>query len=118
MDYLMAFLVGGALCAIAQIIMDTRKLQAGEILVVYITAGVILSGLGLYDYIVEIGGSGATVPLMGFGYSLVKGTIRAVNESGLIGVFTGGLTATSAGICAAIVFGYLMSLLGKAKTKY
>ena len=108
MDYLLTFIVGGIICVIAQIIMDSRKLVSGEILVIYITAGVILSALGIYEYVVQIGGCGATVPLTGFGYSLVKGTIRAVNEFGLIGVFTGGLTATSAGICAAIVFGYLM----------
>ena len=84
----------------------------------YITAGVILTAVGVYEPLVALGKAGATVPLTGFGYSLVKGTIAAVESKGFIGIFTGGLTATSAGIAAAIVFGYIMSIVGKAKTKF
>lgn len=116
-EYLPVFLVGGALCLIAQIIMDSTKLVSGQILVMYITLGVLLTAIGVYEPLVAYGKAGATVPLTGFGYSLVKGTIAAVEERGLIGVFTGGLSATAAGICAAVVFGYFASLLGKAKTK-
>ncbi len=118
MNYIWVFIVGGLLCVIAQIIMDTTKLVSGQILVIYITAGVILTAVGIYEPIVQLGKAGATVPLTGFGYSLVKGTIAAVEERGFIGIFTGGLSATSAGIAAAVVFGYIMSLIGKAKTKF
>lgn len=83
----------------------------------YVVAGVVLTALGLYEPLVELAGSGATVPLTGFGYSLVKGTFSAIDEKGFIGIFTGGLTATSAGICAALVFGYLASSVVKPKTK-
>lgn len=116
-EYLWAFVIGGALCLIAQIIMDLTKLVSGEILVIYVVAGVVLSALGIYEYLVDLGGCGATVPLTGFGYTLVKGTMTAVDERGLIGVFTGGLTAAAGGIGSAVVFGYIFSLIGRAKTK-
>ena len=103
---------------VAQIIMDATKLVSGEILVIYIVSGVVFTALGIYGPLVEIGRCGATVPLTGFGYSLVNGTIKAVQQNGFIGIFTGGLSATSAGIAAAVVFGYLFSLVGKAKTKF
>ena len=117
MTYLWVFLVGGTLCIIAQIIVDNTKYVAGQILVMYIVGGVVLTALGLYEPLVELAGSGATVPLTGFGYALVKGTFSAIDEQGFIGIFTGGLTATSAGICAALVFGYLASAVAKPRTK-
>lgn len=117
MDYVWIFVVGGLLCVIAQIIMDTTKLVAGEILVVYIVAGVILTAVGIYEPLVELGGTGATVPLTGFGYALVKGTFEAVDKQGFLGIFTGGLSAAAAGICAAVLFGYIMSVFSHARTK-
>ena len=117
MDYLPVFITGGILCLIAQIIIDNTKLVSGQILVIYITLGVILTALGLYEPIVKFGKAGATVPLMGFGYSLVKGTIGAIHQSGFIGIFTGGLMATAAGICAAVSFGFIFALVSRAKTK-
>ncbi len=117
-ELLCVFLTGGVLCLIAQIIMDATKLVSGEILVIYITSGVILSAIGVYEPIVQFGQCGATVPLTGFGYSLVKGTIAAVEQDGFIGIFTGGLSATAAGIGAAILFGYIFALVGRARTKF
>ena len=117
-DYIWVFVIGGILCMIAQIIMDATKLVSGQILVMYIVAGVVLTALGLYEPIVELGKCGATVPLTGFGYSLVNGTIKAIQQDGFIGIFTGGLTATSAGIAAAMVFGFFFAYIGRAKTKY
>ncbi len=117
-DFLKVFLVGGLLCLIAQILMDATKLVSAEILVIYIVAGVILTAVGLYEPIIEFGKCGASVPLTGFGYSLVNGVGEAIDEYGFLGVFTGGFTATAAGISAAIVFGYLISLFSSAKTKY
>ncbi len=117
MVYLKAFLVGGALCVIAQVLMDTTKLTSGRILVIYVTAGAILSGLGIYQKIIDIGGAGASIPLTGFGHSLAQGTIKAVKEDGILGAFTGGLTATAGGISAAIIFGYLMAVIFNPKTK-
>lgn len=108
-----AFLVGGALCLIAQLLMDLTKpsVTAAHILVTYVTAGAVLTGLGLYAPLVKIGGAGATVPLTGFGYSLAKGAINAVETEGLHGAFSGGLEATAAGIAAAVVFSYLIALI-------
>ncbi|AIS52413.1 stage V sporulation protein AEB [Thermoanaerobacter kivui] len=117
MDYLKAFLVGGLICAIAQILIDKTKLTPARILVTYVTLGAILGGLGVYKKLIDIGGAGATIPLLGFGNSLSQGVIKAVEKDGLIGVFTGGLTATAGGISAAIFFGYLFSLIFNPKTK-
>lgn len=117
MEYLWAFIIGGLICVIGQILMDVANLTPGVILVAFVTAGVFLGALNIYDYIIDIGGAGATIPLPGFGYSLAKSAIKAVNENGLIGAFTGGITGTAGGITAAIVFGYLMSLIFNAKTK-
>ena len=97
--------------------MDTTKLTPARILVIFVTAGAILGAFGIYDKLVEIGGAGATVPLPGFGNSLAKGAIKAVEEKGLIGAFTGGITGTAAGITAAIFFGYIMALIFNPKTK-
>lgn len=117
MVYVSAFIVGGIICVIGQILMDTTKLTPARILVMFVTIGAILGAFGLYDKIVKIGGAGASVPLPGFGNSLAKGAIKAVEEKGLIGAFTGGITGTAAGITAAIFFGYLMAVIFNPKTK-
>ena len=117
MEYLNAFLCGGLLCAVGQIILDRTNLTPARILTGYVMAGVFLQAVGVYQYVVDWGGAGATVPLTGFGYSLAKGVARAVAEKGLLGVITGGLTATSGGIAAAVVFGLLMAILCRPKEK-
>jgi stage V sporulation protein AE len=117
MDYLKAFVVGGLICVIGQILMDMTKLTPARVLVIFVTLGVILQGFGIYQKLVDIGGAGATVPLPGFGYSLAKGAIKGVKESGIIGAFTGGITATAGGVTGAIVFGYLMAVLFNPKSK-
>ena len=117
MQLLRCFIVGGALCVIGQILIDKTKLTPARILVAYVTTGVILGGLGIYKYLVDFAGSGATIPLTGFGYNLAKGTIEAVKENGLIGAFTGGLKASAGGIAAAVFFGYITSLISKPKIK-
>jgi len=117
MEYLKAFLCGGVLCAIGQILIDKTKLTPARILVTYVVSGVVLGGLGLYKYVVEWGGAGATVPLTGFGYTLAKGVQKAVNEQGFLGAFTGGITATAGGIAAAVFFGFLVALLFQPKSK-
>lgn len=117
MDYIRAFITGGIICVIGQILMDKTKLTPARILVIFVTTGAILGAFGIYDKIVDIGGAGATVPLPGFGNSLAKGAIKAVKEQGLIGAFTGGITGTAAGITAAIFFGYLMAVIFNPKTK-
>ncbi|MCI2105740.1 MAG: stage V sporulation protein AE [Intestinimonas sp.] len=117
MDYLRAFLCGGILCIIGQILIDKTKLTPARILVCYVVAGVILGGIGIYQPIVDWGGAGATVPLTGFGYTLSKGVAKAVSEQGFLGIFTGGVIATAGGIAAAIFFGYVVALLFKAKPK-
>lgn len=114
---LKCFVTGGILCLIGQILIDKTKLTPARILVIYVTAGVILGGLGIYQYLVDFAGAGATVPLTGFGYNLAKGTMQAVQENGLIGAFTGGLKASAGGIAAAIFFGYIASLISKPKMK-
>lgn len=117
LQLLKCFVTGGILCLIGQILIDKTKLTPARILVTYVTVGVILGGLGIYQYLVDFAGAGATVPLTGFGYNLAKGTIQAVQENGLIGAFTGGLKASAGGIAAAIFFGYLASLISKPKMK-
>lgn len=111
------FIVGGLICVIGQILIDKTKLTPARILVLFVTTGVILGGLGVYKYLVDFAGSGATVPLTGFGYNLAKGTMKAIDENGLIGVFTGGLKASAGGIAAAVFFGYIASLVSKPKIK-
>lgn len=115
--YLQVFLVGGILCVIAQILMDKTSLTPARILVGYVVAGVILTAVGIYEPIVEFGKAGATVPLTGFGYSLAKGVFKAIDENGFIGILTGGISGTAAGITAAIFFGYLFSVIFKPKMK-
>ena len=117
MQLLRCFVVGGTLCIIGQILIDKTKLTPARILVAYVTIGVILGGLGIYKYLVDFAGSGATVPLTGFGYNLSKGTIEAVQQNVLIGAFTGGLKASAGGIAAAVFFGYIASLISKPKIK-
>ena len=117
MEYLKAFICGGMLCAIGQILSDKTKLTPARILTGYVVAGVILSAVGVYAPLAEWGGAGATVPLTGFGYSLAKGVQKAVGEKGWLGILTGGLTATAGGITAAVVFAVLMALLFKPGDK-
>ena len=115
--YLKVFLVGGALCAIGELLTLLTKLTPARILVCYILTGVVLSAAGWYGPLVEFAGAGATIPLSGFGHSLVKGATEAARKEGVIGAFTGGITATAAGVAAALVFGYLVALIFKPKTK-
>ena len=117
MDYIKAFIVGGLLCLIGQILIDKTKLTPARILVSYVVIGVILGAFGLYKPLAEFAGAGATVPLTGFGYNLSKGVKEAVQEDGFIGIFTGGLKACAGGITAALTAGLLASILFKAKDK-
>ncbi|MBE6546224.1 MAG: stage V sporulation protein AE [Ruminococcaceae bacterium] len=117
MDYIWAFLVGGAFCVIAQILLDKTSLSPARILVGYVVAGVILGAVGLYAPLVEFAGAGATTPLTGFGFLIAKGIRAAVDENGLLGALTGGLTAAAAGTAAALCFGYLAALFSRGKPK-
>ena len=117
LPYLRAFVCGGALCLIGQILIDKTSLTPARILVSYVVAGVILGGLGIYPWLVEWGGAGATVPLTGFGYLLAKGVAQAVVEKGALGILTGGITAAAGGITAAVLFGLLGALLFKSRPK-
>ncbi len=114
---LKCFIVSGIICIIGQILIDKTKLTPAKILVIFVTTGAILGGLGIYKYLVDFAGCGATVPLTGFGYNLSKGAIEAVQSSGLLGAFTGGVKAAAGGIAAAVFFGYLASLISKPKMK-
>ena len=116
-DYLLAFLIGGAICTVGQLLMSLTRLTPARILVLFVTAGVVLTALGLYRPVVEIGGAGATVPLTGVGYSLANGAIEGAKNEGILGAVTGGVKATAAGITAAVFFGYLFALLFTPKTK-
>lgn len=117
MEFLRVFCVGGLLCAIAQILIDKFKLTPARILVIYVTSGVFLTLIGLYKPIVDFAGCGATVPLTGFGYTLAKGAAMGVEKYGFWGIFSGGVTGSAAGIAAAVVFGFLMALIFKPKSK-
>ena len=117
MDYIKAFLVGGALCLIGQILIDKTKLTPARILVSYVVCGVLLTAIGIYKPLVDFAGAGATVPLTGFGYCLANGVKEAVDADGFLGIFTGGLKATAGGITAAIISGLVVSLIFKAKDK-
>ena len=117
MDYLKAFLVGGFLCAVGQILIDKTKLTPARILVAYVVAGVVLGGIGLYQPVVDWAGAGATIPLTGFGNTLAKGVKEAVQEDGLLGALTGGLKATAGGITAAVFFGVLAAFFFQPKDK-
>ena len=119
MDYLYAFVIGGFLCSIAQVLIDKTKLTPARILVLYVVGGLVLTAIGVYKPLVEFAGAGATVPLTGFGYSLAQGVKKAVEENGLFGAITGGLTATAGGITVAMISGlisaYLVSLFSRKK---
>lgn len=117
MDYIRAFVVGGTICLIGQILMDKTKMTPARILVTFVTAGVILGALGIYEPIFKYGKAGASVPLPGFGYALAKGAMKEVDKYGLIGAFTGGIKGTAAGIAGAIFFGYLMAIIFNPKAK-
>jgi stage V sporulation protein AE len=117
MEFLKAFLVGGGLCAVGQILIDKTKMTPARILVCYVVLGVVLGGAGVYQGLVDWAGAGATVPLTGFGFNLAKGVREAVDEKGLLGVITGGLRASSGGISAAVVFGSLAALIFNPRDK-
>lgn len=117
MDYVWAFLIGGAICAVGQVLIDFTKMTPARILVLFVTLGVVLTGFGLYEPLVKFAGAGATVPLTGFGYVMAKGTMEAVQEKGILGAFSGGVAASAAGISAAVFFGYFASLLAKSNDK-
>lgn len=117
MDYLNAFLVGGLICVIGQIILDRTKLTPAHILVSFLIAGTIISAIGLYEPLVEFAGAGATIPLSGFGHALAQGAIEESAKEGFVGALTGGLKATAAGISVAIILGYIMAIVFNPKTK-
>ena len=117
MDYLTAFVIGGAICAVGQLLIDKTKLTPARILVCYVVLGVILGGAGVYEKLVDFAGAGATVPLTGFGYTLAKGVKEAVAEQGILGALTGGLKAAAGGITAAVFFGFLAALVANPKDK-
>jgi len=118
MDYLKAFIVGGIICVIGQVLIDKTKLTPGRILVSFVVIGCLLGGLGIYGKIVDFGGAGASVPLPGFGNALAKGVMKEIDEVGLIGIFTGGLKASAAGITAAIVFAFMSAVLFNPREKH
>lgn len=117
MQMLRCFMIGGLICIIGQILIDKTKLTPARILVIFVTTGAILGGLGIYQYLVDFAGCGATVPLTGFGNALAKGAIDEVAKSGFVGAFIGGTKAAAGGIAAAIFFGYIASLIAKPKMK-
>lgn len=117
MQYLWAFLVGGAICVIGQLLLSFTRLTSARILVLFVVTGVVLGGIGVYQPLVDFAGAGASVPLLGFGNALAKGAIEGAKEHGVLGALSGGLSATAAGISAAILFGWLAALLFRPKTK-
>ncbi len=117
MSYINAFLVGGAICAVGQILIDKTKLTPARILVLFVVSGVLLTALGIYQKLVDFAGAGATIPLTGFGYNLAKGVFNEVDQTGLMGALTGGFKAAAAGLGAVIFFGYIMSIVAKPKAK-
>lgn len=116
-EYLKVFLVGGIICAIAQVLIDKTAMTGARILVSFVVAGVVLTGIGVYQRLVDFASAGATVPIVGFGYTLATATKEAVDKEGLLGALTGGLTGTAAGITAAVVFAFIWSLVFKSKQK-
>ena len=117
MDYIKAFVVGGLICVVGQILLQRTKLTPARIVVIFVAAGAILTGFGLYEPLVDFAGAGATVPLTGFGYTLSKGVIKAVQESGPLGIFTGGYQAAAGGVGASILLGYLASVIFDPQSK-
>lgn len=116
-EYVKAFVVGGLICVVGQILIDRTKLTPARILVLFVTLGVFLTAVGVYEPLVEFAGAGATVPLTGFGYTMAKGTLRRCASTGLLGALTGGITAGAAGIAAAVFFGYIAALVSKSGDK-
>lgn len=117
MEYLKAFIVGGLICVIGQLLIDKTRLTTARIMVIFVTSGVFLGAIGVYGHLVDFAGSGATVPLLGFGWALAEGVKAAVKEQGFLGIFAGGLSAAAAGTTAAIFFGYLSAIVSKPKDK-
>ena len=117
MEYIKAFVVGGLICMLVQILMDKTKMMPGRIMVLLVVSGSVLGFLGVYEPFAEWAGAGATVPLLGFGNTLWKGMKTAIDESGFLGLFTGGFTACAAGVSAALIFGYLASLIFNSKMR-
>lgn len=117
MDYIKAFLIGGMICALAQVLLDRTRLMPGRVMVLLVVSGCILGFAGVYEPFARWAGAGASVPLLGFGNTLWKGVKEGIEKEGLLGIFKGGLTASSAGICGALVFGYLSSLVFQTKLK-
>lgn len=117
MQYLRAFLIGGAICVVGQLLLSFTRLTAARILVLFVVGGVVLGGLGLYQPLVDFADAGASVPLLGFGNALAKGAIDGAKEHGILGALSGGLSATAAGISAAVLFGWLAALIFRPKTK-
>ena len=115
MEYIKAFIIGGSICMIGQILIDKTKLSSARILVFFVVAGAIISGLGLYQPIIDFAGAGATVPITGFGHALANGVKKGIDEHGFLGIFTGGITATAAGITAALVFSVIIALFANSK---
>ena len=116
-EYGKAFVVGGLICLVGQILIDKTKLTPARILVLFVTLGVVLTAVGLYGPLVDFAGAGATVPLTGFGYTMAKGVVKAIQEQGILGILTGGVTAAAAGMAAAVFFGYLAALISKPSDK-
>ena len=116
-EYGKAFVVGGLICLVGQILIDKTKLTPARILVLFVTLGVVLTAVGLYGPLVDFAGAGATVPLTGFGYTMAKGVVKAIQEQGILGILTGGVTAAAAGIAAAVFFGYVAALISKPSDK-
>ncbi len=117
MDYIQAFWVGGLICALVQILLEKTKMLPGRVMVLLVCTGALLGSLGLYDKLIDFAGAGASVPLLGFGNTLFKGVKKAILEEGVLGIFKGGFTASAVGISAALIFGYLASLIFKPKMK-
>jgi stage V sporulation protein AE len=117
LEYVYAFIVGGLICTVGQVLLIKTNLNSARILVIFVSAGVIFTMFGLYQPLVDLGGSGATVPLSGFGYALAKGAMEAAKQEGIAGAITGGLSATAAGISAAVLFGYLAAVIFDPKSK-
>lgn len=117
LEYIRAFVVGGLICVVGQVLIDKTNLSPARILVIFVTSGVILGALGIYEPLVRFAGAGATIPLPGFGNTLAKGVIEAVKEEGVLGIFTGGVRAAAGGITAAVFFGYIIALVFDPRTK-
>lgn len=116
-DYIWVFVVGGLICVIGQLLISLTRISSAKVLVLFVTAGVVLTAFGLYEPLVKLAGAGATIPIAGFGYALANGAIEGAMENGVIGAFGGGIAATAAGVGVAIVFGYLNAVIFTSKTK-